>query len=285
VTRIEVKAPAKINLTLHVTGQRDDGYHLLDSLVVFADVSDILSVTPAHQLTMVVGGPFCAGVPMTPSNLMMRAAEVMRATLAIDDGAALMLEKNLPHAAGIGSGSSDAAATLAMLAEFWDIPQLPADALPVVALGADVPVCMSAPSPVRMSGIGEVITPVPPLPDCAMVLIRPPVDVPTGPVFAQLDDKNGTRMEDVPADMDFDDFTSWLATQRNDLCAPAQSLASEITEALAFFEGLEGVGYAGMSGSGATCFALVPDMDAADHIAGLAQDAFPGWWVVPTRML
>lgn len=285
MTRIEVKAPAKINLTLHVTGQRDDGYHLLDSLVVFADVSDVLSVTPAHQLTMVVGGPFCAGVPMTPSNLMMRAAEVMRATLALDDGAALMLEKNLPHAAGIGSGSSDAAATLAMLAEFWDIPPLPADALPVVALGADVPVCMSAPTPVRMSGIGEVISPVPSLPDCAMVLIRPPVDVPTGPVFAQLNDKNGAPMDDVPTGMDFDAFTSWLATQRNDLSGPAQALAPEITEALAFLESQAEVGFAGMSGSGATCFALMRDMEIADHIAGLAQDAFPGWWVMPARML
>lgn len=285
MTRIEVKAPAKINLTLHVTGQREDGYHLLDSLVVFAQVSDVLSVTPSASLTMVVGGPFSAGVPMTSSNLMMRAAEVMRATLAIDDGAALMLEKNLPHAAGIGSGSSDAAATLAMLAQFWDIPPLPADALPVVALGADVPVCMSAPTPVRMSGIGDVIAPVPPLPDCALVLLRPPVDVPTGPVFAQLADKNGAPMADIPHDMDFAGFAAWLAQQRNDLSAPAQSLAPEITEALAFLDGLDQVAFAGMSGSGATCFALVPDLDVADDVAGLAQDAFPGWWVVPTRML
>ncbi len=285
MTSIKVKAPAKINLTLHITGQRDDGYHLLDSLVVFAGVGDVVRAVPASQITMVVGGLFSAGVPMTDSNLMMRAANVMCASLGVYDGAGLILEKNLPHAAGIGSGSSDAAATLIALGKLWGVKPPPATSAPIVALGADVPVCMKAPQPRRMSGIGEVLTRVPALPDCAMVLIRPPVDVPTGPVFAQLANKNGAPMDDVPKNMSFPEFATWLSEQRNDLRAPAEALAPEIGRTLAFLEDCVDVAFAGMSGSGATCFALVEDMKAADRVAGMAQNAFPGWWIVPTKML
>ena len=107
---IEARAPAKVNLTLHVTGQRDDGYHLLDSLVVFAGISDVLTAAPADHLTLTVDGPFAAGVPVDEANLIMRAATALRTARGVTAGAAITLCKNLPHAAGIGSGSSDAAA-------------------------------------------------------------------------------------------------------------------------------------------------------------------------------
>jgi len=268
-----------------VTGQRDDGYHLLDSLVVFADVADHLTATPASDLTLNVTGPFAQGVPVDRTNLMMRAAEVLRAAFGITDGAAMTLEKNLPHAAGIGSGSSDAAAALGMLAKLWDVPLLPAEARQVLALGADVPVCMHAPSAVRMSGIGDVLSPLPALPDCALVLVRPPVDVPTGAVFNGLATKHGTPMSTLPEGLNFVDFVTWLAAQRNDLQAPAKVLAPQIATTIAALDALPDVAFAGMSGSGATCFALVQDLETARRVAGVMQTVYRDWWIVPAAVL
>ena len=285
VTTIRANAPAKVNLTLHVTGQRDDGYHLLDSLVVFADVADHLTATPASDLTLNVTGPFAQGVPVDCTNLMMRAAEVLRAAHGITDGAAMTLEKNLPHAAGIGSGSSDAAATLGMLVKLWDVPLLPAEARQVLALGADVPVCMHAPSAVRMSGIGDVLSPLPALPDCALVLVRPPVDVPTGAVFNGLATKHGTPMSTLPEGLNFVDFVTWLAAQRNDLQAPAMVLAPQIATTIAALDALPDVAFAGMSGSGATCFALVQDLETARRVAAVMQTVHRDWWIVPAAVL
>ena len=285
MTLIKAYAPAKVNLTLHVTGQREDGYHLLDSLVVFADIHDVLTATPASELLLTVSGLFAAGVPINDSNLIIRAARALQDAHGIWDGASLALEKNLPHAAGIGSGSSDAAATLKMLAHMWDVAQLPADAYSVLALGADVPVCLAGPSPMRMRGIGEVLSAVPQLPACALVLIRPPVDVPTGAVFDGLATKNGAAMDDIPPEMDFAGFADWLGQQRNDLQPPALVLAPEIAQTIAALNAMSDVAFAGMSGSGATCFALVADMDKAQGVAGVMQAAHPDWWIAPAAML
>ena len=284
VKTIKASAPAKVNLTLHVTGQRSDGYHLLDSLVVFADVADHLTATPAADLTMTVTGPFAQGVPVDDTNLMMRAAEVLRTARGVTAGAAMTLEKNLPHAAGIGSGSSDAAATLRMLAMLWDVDPLPATAPEVLALGADVPLCLSAPNAVHMSGIGEVLAPVPALPAGALVLVRPPVDVPTGAVFNGLATKQGSPMSMVPEGMDFASFAAWLAMQRNDLQPSAKRIAPQIATTIAALDALPDVAFAGMSGSGATCFALVQDMAAARRIAAVMESASPGWWIAATDM-
>jgi 4-diphosphocytidyl-2-C-methyl-D-erythritol kinase len=285
LTTIKADAPAKINLTLHVTGQRDDGYHMLDSLVVFADVADQLTATPAADLTLTVSGPFAQGVPVDHTNLMIRAAEVLRAFHGITTGAALSLEKNLPHAAGIGSGSSDAAATLGMLAKLWNVTPLPADALQVLALGADVPVCMHAPNAVRMSGIGEVLASVPALPACALVLVRPPVDVPTGAVFNDLATKQGTPMSSVPNGLDFAGFAAWLAAQRNDLQPPAKAIVPQIAATIAALDALSEVAFTGMSGSGATCFAVVQNLYVARRVAGVMQATHPAWWIVPADVL
>ena len=285
VATIKASAPAKVNLTLHVTGQRDDGYHLLDSLVVFADVADQISASVAPDLRISVSGPFSMGVPTDHTNLIMRAAEALRSVRGVSKGAALTLEKHLPHAAGIGSGSSDAAATLAMLAELWQVAPLPATAPEVVALGADVPVCVGAPRPVRMSGIGDVLSPVASLPECALVLVRPPVDVPTAPVFQGLATKDGTAMSQLPEGLDYDAFVRWLLAQRNDLQAPAEAIAPEITEAIAKLQSLSAVSLAGMSGSGATCYGLVKDMATARHVARIVQVAKMDWWVAPAAVL
>lgn len=282
---IKASAPAKVNLTLHVTGQRDDEYHLLDSLVVFAGVADQLSATIASDLRISVSGPFSMGVPTDHSNLMMRAAETLRSVRGVSKGAALTLEKHLPHAAGIGSGSSDAAATLSMLAELWQVAPLPATAPEVAALGADVPACIGAPRPVRMTGIGDVLSPVAQLPDCALVLVRPPVSVPTAPVFKDIASKDGTPMTELPEALDYDGFLRWLTAQRNDLLPTAAAIAPEITEAIAKLKSLPAVSVAGMSGSGATCFAVVRDMATARHVARIVQVARMDWWVAPAAVL
>lgn len=285
MTIIKAIAPAKVNLTLHVTGQRADGYHLLDSLVVFAGVSDQLSATTAPALGISVSGPFSIGVPADERNLMMRAAQSLRTARGVSNGANLVLEKHLPHAAGIGSGSSDAAVTLAMLADLWGVEPLPATSAEVTALGADVPVCLRAPNPTRMSGIGDVLEPVPLLPSCAIVLVRPPVDVPTRSVFAGLANKNGTPMEPLPKGADFATFAAWLSRQRNDLQAPAEAIVPEIGQVLSKLRSLPAVSVAGMSGSGATCFGLVKDMATARHVARIIQVSHMEWWVAPAEVL
>jgi 4-diphosphocytidyl-2-C-methyl-D-erythritol kinase len=285
VATIKATAPAKVNLTLHVTGRRDDGYHLLDSLVVFAGVCDQLTATSSPDMRISVSGPFSPGVPTDDSNLMMRAATALQQARGVELGAALTLEKHLPHAAGIGSGSSDAALTLAMLAELWDVPPLSAYAPEVVALGADVPVCLHAPAPARMTGIGETLSEVPRLPDCALVLVRPPVEVPTSAVFQALTNRDGGPMDDLPAGLDYDGFAQWLSAQRNDLQGPAESIAPEIAEAIAALRALPVVSFAGMSGSGATCYGLVKDMATARQVARRMQVAHMNWWVAPAGML
>lgn len=278
-------APAKVNLTLHVTGQRDDGYHLLDSLVVFTDAGDQISAQSANDMTLSVSGPFAQGVPTDDSNLILRAAHLLRRKRGVIAGAQITLEKHLPHAAGLGGGSSDAAAALKLLAELWDVEPLPADAPEIVALGADVPVCIHGPAPARMQGVGEVLNAVPRLPDCAMVLVNPKVAVPTGAVFDGLSSKVNAPMDDVPDGMSFDDFAAWLAAQRNDLQAPAMDVAKEVQTAIDRLNRIPAVAFAGMSGSGATCFGLVKNMADARHAARVVQVAEMGWWVTPAVLL
>ena len=282
---IKNSAPAKINLTLHVTGQRSDGYHLLDSLVVFAGIYDEITATSAPDLQIKIGGPFAMGVPTDDTNLILRAAYALRAARGVTLGAHLTLEKNLPHAAGIGSGSSDAAMTLSMLAALWDVEPLSAKAPEVIELGADVPVCMKAPSPIRMEGIGELLTLWPALPDCALVLVNPMVDVPTGAVFAGLKSKKNASMGTLPAAMDFDKFASWLSQQRNDLEAPARSVAPQVDDALKALGRMPQVVHAGMSGSGATCYGLVRTIGDARQVARTLQVGNMGWWVAPAPLL
>ena len=282
---IKDSAPAKINLTLHVTGQRSNGYHLLDSLVVFAGIYDEITATSAPDLQIKIGGPFAMGVPTDDTNLILRAAYALRAARGVTLGAHLTLEKNLPHAAGIGSGSSDAAMTLSMLAALWDVEPLSAKAPEVIELGADVPVCMKAPSPIRMEGIGELLTLWPALPDCALVLVNPMVDVPTGAVFAGLKSKKNASMGTLPAAMDFDKFASWLSQQRNDLEAPARSVAPQVDDALKALGRMPQVVHAGMSGSGATCYGLVRTIGDARQVARTLQVGNMGWWVAPAPLL
>ncbi|MFO7806747.1 MAG: 4-(cytidine 5'-diphospho)-2-C-methyl-D-erythritol kinase [Paracoccaceae bacterium] len=285
MTLLSAPAPAKVNLTLHVTGQRADGYHLLDSLVVFADVSDTITVGPAPDLRLTVEGPFKQGVPLDETNIVMQCARLLRERRGVGKGAALTLNKFLPHAAGLGGGSSDAATTLKLLARFWEVEPLPPHDPDVVALGADVPVCLQAPSPMRMRGIGDELSPVPALPNAAVVLVNPREPTPTGTIYGGLQKTDNAPMDDIPERADLATFADWLKVQRNDLTAPAVAMAPGIEAALSRLRTLPAVKVAGMSGSGATCFALVKDMANARQVARVLQVAEQGWWVAPAALL
>jgi 4-diphosphocytidyl-2-C-methyl-D-erythritol kinase len=270
MTAAEAFAPAKINLTLHVTGQLSDGYHLLDSLVAFADCGDRVRVRAADHLGLRVTGPKAADVPTDESNLVLRAARLAGITRA-----EITLEKHLPAAAGIGGGSADAAATLRALQSGFGVA-VPA-MQDVLSLGADVPVCLLSQS-LRMRGIGEDITPLGSFPALPAVLINPGQPVQTSAVFRRLSDKQGTPMPDIPGFVGVRDCVDWLARQRNDLEIPAIGICPEIGECLTALRGQE-VQLARMSGSGATCFGLFETIRSAEFASRMLSEAHPDWWV------
>lgn len=263
-------APAKVNLALHVTGRRDDGFHLLDSLVVFPAIGDEIAAAPGSGLTLEIDGPFAGGLDSGEGNLVLRAARLIGA-----DHLTLRLTKALPVAAGIGGGSTDAAATLRLMARLRGLAMPGVDALP--DLGADLPVCLAARS-ARMSGIGEVVTPVV-LPEFWMVLANPGVPVATGAVFAGLGRRRNPPMPDLPGFSDADALFGYLGARRNDLEAAAVALAPPIADALEALAAQPHCRLARMSGSGGTCFALFSAEPQARAAAAAIGRARPGWWV------
>lgn len=268
-------APAKVNLTLHITGQRQDGFHLLDSLVAFADVGDVVDFRAASELSLTVSGPQAAGVPADNGNLVLRAARLMGIR-----GGRFGLEKALPAAAGIGGGSSDAAATLRLLSQSTDRP-IPTE---TIALGADVPVCVEARA-TRMSGIGEMLNAVPALPPMPAVLVNPGVRISTPDVFRALTRRENSPMPDrVPVFAKARECALWLSRQRNDLEPAAVAIAPVISTVLEVLQAQPGNLLARMSGSGATCFALFEDDCAARAAASALQSAMPRWWVRACRL-
>lgn len=273
---ISAVAPAKVNLYLHVTGRRADGYHLLDSLAVFPAVGDVLRAAPAEGLSLTVGGPLGAGLAEEADNLVLRAARALAACVpgrAV--GARLELDKHLPVASGIGGGSADAAAALRLLARLWgvetDLPELG------LSLGADVPVCLAS-VPTRMAGIGEQLGPAPALPSCGMVLINPGVAVATPAVFrARTGDFSAPAA--LPAGWgSVAVMAADLARVRNDLQPPAVALCPVIADVLAALTGTADCLLARMSGSGATCFGLFPDVASAEAASRALARARPRWW-------
>ena len=283
---ITMAAPAKINLALHVTGQRADGYHLLDSLVAFASVGDVLHVKRTdtraradHHLT--ISGPFSGGLSGNSDNLVLKAARAMGDGLPTLD---LHLEKNLPIASGIGGGSTDAAATLFAISTLLD-KALPDDSA-LLALGADVPVCMARRS-VRMQGIGEIISPVPMLPPLYLVLANPGIGVSTPAIFKALHEKCHSPLSAFPAEgwSSTSVFAEWLGCNRNDLEPAARAIAPEIDVCLDALATLDNTLLARMSGSGATCFALFSSLSEAERAAGILQTRWRGWWIKSASLL
>jgi 4-diphosphocytidyl-2-C-methyl-D-erythritol kinase len=270
-------AAAKINLALHVTGRRDDGYHQLDSIVAFADVGDGLDITPAAAFGITVGGPFAAQLPPSTDNIIQRA-HAAAAQRVVLPPVQVKLEKNLPVSSGIGGGSADAAAMLRACFRLGGKPPAPEDAAAMaLSLGADVPVCLFGKA-CRMQGVGERITPLAGFKPLPAVLVNPGVAVPTAAIFAAMGIARGATHRSAIAPDDT------LATWRNDLTEAALALAPDIGEVLSVLRTQPGLTAARMSGSGATCFGIFETAAAAGVAARAIGASHPRWWCVATTL-
>jgi 4-diphosphocytidyl-2-C-methyl-D-erythritol kinase len=283
-SRLEVSAPAKINLALHVVGRRGDGYHLLESLVVFTRLSDRLSVDRAPSDRFSVTGAFAGGVPHGDGNLVLAARDRLRAACGDQacEPVAIALEKNLPVASGIGGGSSDAAATLRALRDFWKLALSDDDLVKLgLTLGADLPMCLAG-QPLVATGIGDGIALVPGFPALHLVLVNPGVPVATPDVFRQLASRDNPGLPPLPARPSAANIIDWLGVTRNDLELSAKAVAPEIGDVLSELR-KTGPRFARMSGSGATCFGLFDDAARAAEAAAKIRRSHPQWFVVATQ--
>lgn len=285
-TRLEALARAKINLFLHVGTRRSDGYHALLSWVAFAAVGDRLSASTADDVTLSIDGAFGKDLEADSDNLVLKAAYAMREEgggKAL--GAALQLTKALPVASGLGGGSADAAATLHLLNDLWELDLPGARLMEIGAdLGSDVPVCVYNRSAV-IGGRGEDVEAGPDVPGVPVVLVNPGVAVPTADVFARLDSRRGVAPVALPRGVaDANRLASVLASTGNDLEAPARVCAPVIGDVLSALRAQDGALIARMSGSGATCFAIFAEVGDAQNAAVAIKRARPGWWVSASRL-
>lgn len=267
-------APAKVNLFLHVVGRRADGYHLLDSLAVFGSAADALVLDPG-ALSLRVTGRFAAGLSGEADNLVLRAARALAAAAGVEPSGALLLDKMLPVASGIGGGSADAASALRLLNRAWGLGWSSAQLRDVAEpLGADIPVCVES-APARMGGVGELISAAPRLPPVAMLLVNPGVALATPAVFRARHGEFSAPATLPEAWPDAGAMAADLRGCRNDLEVAAISLCPVIADVLMAIATQPGCLLARMSGSGATCFGLFAREDTARAAAAALA---PGWW-------
>lgn len=318
MTRFSQHAPAKLNLYLHVTGKRVDGFHTLESLVAFADIGDRITVSAHTGLKLSITGPYADQVPNGPDNLVLKAARALADDYSVGANAHIELEKNLPVASGIGGGSADAAATLRALVSLWRLKisdqsireaayklgdtrddrhaldtlfsawrgDIDCERMSNLALslGADVPVCLEGRT-VYMGSIGEHLTLAPPLPKVWVVLANPHTKVSTPAVFKA---RTGDFSPPNPlphAPQDAQDLAQMLSKRKNDLFAPAQALSPEIQDVIKVLNQQSGCLLARMSGSGATCFALFANPDLATTAQLTLNQSHPQWWAKAAQLL
>lgn len=282
-------APAKINLTLRVGPPRADGYHPLQSLVVFADWGDTLSAAPAAELSLAVEGPQAASLADDPHNLVLKAAWALRAAAGEPQlGARLTLEKHLPVASGLGGGSADAAAALRLLNSLWDLRFSLKELAEIgTVVGADVPACVWS-RPLVMEGIGERIRLLPAWPALDAVIINPGTALATPDVFRTLD--GGGARDDIdplprlPVAGDKAAAFALASAGGNDLEDAARALQPAVAQVLAMLDAREDTRLARMSGSGASCFALFDTGEAAREAAHAIALSHPGWLVQPVQL-
>lgn len=285
MTAVTIEAPAKVNLYLHVTGKRADGYHLLDSLVAFAGIGDTLALAPADDLSLTLAGPTAAGLTADEDNIVLRAARLLADAAGMAPRAAITLTKRLPVAAGIGGGSADAAAALRGLVRLWGLSIAEDDLRALgLRLGADVPVCLAG-RPTAMAGVGEHLAPAPPLPPAWLVLVNPRRPLSTPQVFKA---RTGPftpaePLSETPADTAA--LAAALAARRNDLTQAAMALEPVVGDMLAQIAARPACLLARMSGSGATCFGLFPTEPTARAAAAALTRRHPEWWVAPAELL
>ncbi|MCB1531880.1 MAG: 4-(cytidine 5'-diphospho)-2-C-methyl-D-erythritol kinase [Alphaproteobacteria bacterium] len=283
---LTIFAPAKINLYLHVTGRLDNGYHSLDSLVAFADIGDQLRIEPAQDFEFEINGPYARMLgpkeqDASPhsGNLVVQAAWALARAAQKVPNVKATLTKNLPIASGLGGGSSDAAAMLWGLLEWWEL-STQAHYLPglMARIGADIPVCLPC-KPARMRGIGDILDPAPPMGEAPIVLVNPAKACLTADVFRHY---SGTYKEPhtLPDSLlDFKNLIAFLKTQENDLYEPACAVVPEIRNVMNALEAQKGCALARLSGSGATCFGLFEDEANAQDAARSIAEENPDWWV------
>ena len=269
------EARAKVNLWLNVVGRRADGYHLLHSLAAFSDLADTLLAESSDGLALALDGPGAAALAAETDNLVLKAARRLADHAGVAPRAALRLTKRIPVAAGLGGGSADAAAALAVLVDLWRLA-LPVEELfdIAAALGADVPMCLAGRTSI-VSGVGERLEPAPPLPACAILLVNPGAALPTAEVFAARRGEFSVAQPVARPWNDLADFVEALARRGNDLTDAAIALRPAIADVLAYLRQSPRARYAAMSGSGATCFALYDSVAAAEQAAGGVPNA---WW-------
>jgi len=279
-------ANAKINLSLKVVGKQSDGYHQLESLVVFAAVADKVTCRDADEFALEITGPFSQGLSADDDNLIVKTGRLYAAALGRDPTVAFTLEKNLPVASGIGGGSADAAAAMRAMMRLWGDPPGSISGL-ALQLGADVPVCLHK-QPSFMTGVGENLRRIPRLPEVHAVLVNPGVAVSTADVFKALNAgpvDTPDRLPVLTGVETLDRLLRWLEQNGNDLEAPAIAVAPVIEGVLKQLRQSTGCKLARMSGSGATCFALFDNPFDAAEVAVELRQAEPAWWVQATRFL
>ncbi|MBH9982103.1 4-(cytidine 5'-diphospho)-2-C-methyl-D-erythritol kinase [Bartonella sp. B10834G6] len=278
-----IVTPIKINLALHVVGERNDGYHLLDSLVCFSFEGDVLSYKTAKTNSFSIVGPQSVALPADANNLVSRARDVFVKKFPLKaEPCQLILEKNLPIASGIGGGSGDAAGVFALLKQQWQIEASDQELFELgLTLGADVPMCLSAflnRQSLRVSGIGEKLQPV----DCCripMVLVNHGQSISTPEIFKLLGNKKS-----LPLDINFAKLANLyslvneLKKTHNDLYECACLLAPELDDVLEILDG-NGALLSRMSGSGATCFGIYENIKRAEEAASKIKSQQPDWFV------
>lgn len=268
-------AYAKVNLWLNVVGRRDDGYHLLESLVAFVDLADAVAVRPGRVLSLEIDGPYGAALAAERDNLVLKAARRLAEHVGRPAHAEIHLTKRIPLAAGLGGGSTDAAAALRELVELWGVSLSEQGLLEIGrVLGADVPMCLYGRTALA-SGVGERLTPAPALPSAAILLVNPGAALATRDVFAA---RTGAFSQSIPPSRSWSsvsDLAQDMARHGNDLTDAATSLCPAIGDVLAALRTARQARYAGMSGSGATCFAIFDSVDAARSAAASLPAA---WW-------
>lgn len=287
MTAITVEAPAKVNLYLHVTGKRDDGYHLLDSLVAFAGVGDTLALEAADGLHLDLAGPGAAALAADTGgdNIVLRAARLLAEHAGIAAHARITLTKRLPVAAGIGGGSADAAATLRGLARLWSLSVPEEDLRNLgLCLGADLPVCLAG-RPTTMTGVGEHLAAAPTLPPAWLLLVNPRRPLSTPAVFKARTGGFTPAQPLTEAPETAQALAVALAARRNDLTAAAITLEPVVADMLALIAAQPHCLLARMSGSGATCFGLFADQTQAQAAATTLTRAQPQWWTAAAPLL
>lgn len=281
----QLQAPAKINLFLHITGKRDDGYHLLQSVMVFVDVGDRIDFAPHDTLFLDVEGPFAGEMPQAHDNLIYKAAQLLAKEYGTHVRGRVNLNKLLPVASGIAGGSSDTAAALKGFARLWGLPD-EHDRMMKLAqkLGADVPACFIG-KPVWAEGTGEKIMRLPEMPAMHFVLVNPLIQTPTPEVFARFRNRYSPPIQFSGRRKTMQEWIADLKNYRNDLTDAAMEVTPQIREVLDALNATPNCRLARLSGSGATCFGVYDTAEAAIAAVNKLKLAQPRWWVAPANLV